>query len=240
MVDQEEAGLWRSWTARRDASAKNALVHRHQAWARLVARDVYAKTYRRQADWADYVQNAMLGLLEAMDRFDPEQGVEFRTYARHRVRGAVFNGLRDASLIPTSRASDLLMERSTSLREDESDADDALQRFSDWVVGMGVGFLLESLMDDDTATNAPYASAIKAESSQRVRAALSALPVKERRVIEYHYLKHVAFVDIAEDMGLTKGRISQLHHQAIRRMRDFLGKPFDTGKASLCEVKGNQ
>lgn len=233
MVDQEEAGLWRSWIARRDASAKNALVHRHQAWARLVARDVYAKTYWRQADWADYVQNAMLGLLEAMDRFDPEQGVEFRTYARHRVRGAVFNGLRDASLIPTSKASDLLMERSTSLRDGDSDADDALHRFSDWVVGMGVGFLLESSADDDTATNTPYASAIKAESSRRVRAALGALPPKERRVIESHYLKHIAFIDIADDMGLTKGRISQLHHQAIRRMRDFLSQPSEAREACL-------
>lgn len=233
MVDQEEAGLWRSWIARRDASAKNALVHRHQAWARLVARDVYAKTYWRQADWADYVQNAMLGLLEAMDRFDPEQGVEFRTYARHRVRGAVFNGLRDASMIPTSRASELLMERSTSLREEESDADDILQRFSDWVVGIGVGFLVESSADDDTVTNTPYASAIKAESSRRVRAALGTLPLKERQIIESHYLKHIAFIDIAEDMRLTKGRISQLHHQAIRRMRDFLSLPSEAREACL-------
>lgn len=233
MIDQEEAGLWKSWTAQRDASARDALVHRHQAWARLVARDVYAKTYWRQADWTDYVQNAMVGLLEAMDRFDPEHGVEFRAYARHRVRGAVFNGLRDASMIPTSRAGDLLMERSTSLSEEESDSDSALQRFSDWVVGLGVGFLLESSADDDAATNTPYASAVKAESVRRVRAALGALPANERRIIGSHYLKHIAFIDIAEDMGLTKGRISQLHHQAIRRMRDFLSQPSEAREACL-------
>lgn len=233
MVDQEEAGLWRSWTAQRDASARNALVHRHQAWARLVARDVYAKTYWRQADWTDYVQNAMLGLLEAMDRFDPEQGVEFRTYARHRVRGAVFNGLRDASMIPTSKAGDLLMEQSTSLREEESDADSALERFSAWVVGLGVGFLVESSAEEDSATNTPYASAVKAESGRRVRAALGALSAKERRVIESHYLKHIPFIDIAGEMGLTKGRISQLHHQAIGRMRDFLTQPSEAREACL-------
>lgn len=234
MVDQEEAGLWKSWMAQRNASAKNALVHRHQAWARLVARDVYAKTYWRQADWNDYVQNAMLGLLEAIDRFDPEQGVDFRTYARHRVRGAVFNGLRDAAPIPTGRSSDLLMERSGSLLVEESGNDSALQNFSNWVVGLGVGFLLEHSPEDvESAVNAPYASAIKAESNRRVRAALSALPAKERTVIESHYLKHIAFIDIAEGMGLTKGRISQLHHQAIRRMRDFLNQPVQAKEACL-------
>jgi RNA polymerase sigma factor for flagellar operon FliA len=224
MVDTEEAGLWRIWTGRRDASARNALVSRHQAWARLVARDVYAKTRWKQADWADYVQNAMIGLLEAVDRFDPEQGVEFRTYARHRVRGAVFNGLRDASLIPSSPASELLLERSASLR-DRNDAPDsgALQNFTDWVVGLGVGFLLESSMEDgEAAANGPYASALRAESSRRVHAALRNLPSNERKVIVSHYMKHVPFTDIASDMRLTKGRISQLHHQAIKRMRDFL------------------
>ncbi len=234
MVDQEEAGLWRSWTAQRDASARSALVHRHQAWARLVARDVYAKTYWRQADWNDYVQNAMLGLLEAMDRFDPEQGVDFRTYARHRVRGAVFNGLRDAALIPTGRTNELLIERSSSLLVEESDSDTALQHFSNWVVGLGLGFLLEqSAADGESVANTPYASAIKAESSRRVRAALGVLPAKERMVVESHYLKHLAFIDIAEGMGLTKGRISQLHHQAIRRMRDFLNQPVQAKEACL-------
>lgn len=224
MVDTEEAGLWKIWTGLRDASARNALVSRHQAWARLVARDVYAKTRWKQAEWADYVQNAMIGLLEAVDRFDPEQGVEFRTYARHRVRGAVFNGLRDASLIPSSPASALLLERSASLRDrDDTPEGGVLQSFTDWVVGLGVGFLLESSTESgEGATSGPYASALRAESSRRVHAALRILPANERRVIVSHYMKHIAFIDIANGMGLTKGRISQLHHQAIRRMRDFL------------------
>lgn len=193
----------------------------------MVAKDVYLKARIRGADWADYVQNATVGLIEAIDRYELDRGVDFRTYARHRVRGSVFNGLRHlTSTSQDYRSRTTLEERSASLANGEHDP---LETFVSWTVGLGIGHLLEaasleSALDDPD--NGPYATVARGQMTEALKRALDKLPRRERMVLMLHYFQHIPFVDIANQLRVTKGRISQIHHQAIRTMRAHMQESF--------------
>lgn len=225
-MDSRELDLWSRWTGGRDRGARDALTQRHVAWARLVARDVYLKVRLRGTEWGDYVQNATIGLLEAIDRYDPDRGIEFRTYARHRVRGAVFNGLRH--LVSTAQDyRSATVERSASLSG--GGTSDQLEAFVSWTVGLGIGHLLEaaSLVDEQIDQGrGPYATAVSDQLSDALRRALEQLPEREQMVLTLHYFQHVPFVDIASQLQVTKGRISQIHRQAIETLRAQMKAPF--------------
>lgn len=220
VMDTTEDALWHRWVVGREMPARQALLQAHLSWARLVAKDVYLKVRLHEAEWADYVQNATVGLLEAIDRFQPNRGVDFRTYARHRVRGAVFNGLRHLAATPQAeRPHASAGDRSASLAAEDSDPFDA---FVSWTIGIGIGQLLESasLADDQQASApGPYANAVRDQLKDALQRAMDNLPEREWLILTMHYFQHVPFVDIAAQMQLTKGRISQLHRQAMERLR---------------------
>src|SRR6185437_10822582 len=125
----------------RDPKVRDALILHYSPWARAVARDVYMRVYLMRDAWHDCAQNALLGLIEAIERFDPGRGVPFQPYARHRVRGAVFDGvraLRTGTMLADSHAHDVrVRERVESLQEDGSA--DPLETFVATTVGL-VGF----------------------------------------------------------------------------------------------------
>jgi RNA polymerase sigma factor for flagellar operon FliA len=217
-VATQEKELWHRWIGEREQVARDALIQLHAPWARLVARDVYVKVRIRDSEWGDYVQNATVGLIESIDRYEPTRGVDFRTFARHRVRGAVFNGLRHLTSDSFSPSDHHHLERSTSLADNDADP---LQAFVTWTVGLGIGHLLEaaSLPDDRGHSSNPYAAAVRDELTETLKDAIAQLPMREQMVLTLHYFQHVPFVDIAAQMQLTKGRISQIHRQAIESLR---------------------
>ncbi|MEI7037456.1 sigma-70 family RNA polymerase sigma factor [Fulvimonas yonginensis] len=217
-VDSPERELWHRWIGQRERMAREALIQMHASWARLVAKDVYLKVRIKDAEWGDYVQNATVGLIEAIDRYEPGRGVDFRTYARHRVRGAVFNGLRHLASQSFGCMDAMREERSASLSSDEADP---LLSFVSWTVGLGIGHLLEtaSLHDDRQQGEDPYANASRDQVSALLHEAVKQLPEREKFVLTLHYFQHVPFVEIASELGLTKGRVSQIHRQAIQTLR---------------------
>lgn len=114
-----------------------------------------------------------------------------------------------------------MRDRVQSLGEDE--LEDPLEAFASMAVGLGLGFLLEAGSFPGAApTPDAYASAERAQLSDAVALCVERLPARERSVIVMHYFHHVAFVQIAEDLKLTKGRVSQLHKQALGRLRALL------------------
>lgn len=196
----------------------------HAGWSRLVARDVFMKVRRFPVSWQDCTQNAMIGLLEAVDRYRPERGVGFRTYARHRVRGAVFNGLRSVRdvLLDEQVAAQRGADRLESLRG--SGDDDPVDAFVGLTVGMGLAFLLDALPEDELDTTPPgmYASQENERVLDRVTAYLQDLPERERSIVTLHYFHYLPFVEIAGRLGISKGRVSQLHRRALDTLRESL------------------
>jgi len=179
--------------------------------------NIFLRIHPNGVEWGEFVQNATLGLIEAADHYDPARGVEFRTFARHRVRGAVFDGLReiwDQHLVSPTREAD----RSESLDSEQSDP---LESFVSWTVGLGIGHLLDSAASLDLAgpSRTPYAELEQNQIQILLRQAVDLLPERERLIVTMHYFQHIAFTEIASYLGVTKGRVSQLHRQGIGRLR---------------------
>lgn len=110
------------------------------------------------------------------------------------------------------------MDRVESIEEDM--ATDPLEAFVSLTVGLGLGFLLESrsFPGHEEATGA-YTALEKEELSAAVAEGVEQLDERERTILTLHYFHHISFVDIAAQLGVTKGRISQLHERAIEQLR---------------------
>lgn len=209
-----EASLWQALREDRAASAREALYLRYAPWASAVGRRIHRRFPRLAADRDDFVQNANIGLLEAIDRYDPARGIEFQSYAVIRVRGAVFNGLRT---LLGGQSSERYQERIETLSEPEADPFDTLVES---IVGLGIGFMLDEAASSfavDMHDGLRYAQDRELES--RLDRALSRLPPRLKALVMRHYFEFTPFVDLAEEWGLTKGRISQLHRAALEALK---------------------
>jgi RNA polymerase sigma factor for flagellar operon FliA len=223
--------LWDVWVCTRDPAAREALVDHYAPWVRMLAARSYRHRVSMELEFADYLQFAMIGLLEAIDRFDHTQGVAFESYASRRVNGAILNGVESLSerqrQVCTRQR--LRAERARSLVDGHSSppTPDPLQRLADLAVGLAMGFMLEDTgvyqPDEAVADPAPtpYQRLELAQLRERVARLVDQLPTAERRVIRQHYYHHLPFEQIATACSLTKGRISQIHHAALKRLRQL-------------------
>jgi RNA polymerase sigma factor for flagellar operon FliA len=107
------------------------------------------------------------------------------------------------------------------------DGGDLFQQLADVAVGLALGFVLDGAADQAEAEEAapahPYGAIEMAQLRARLQALMSTLPQRERLVIKYHYLNQVPFHQIADSMGISKGRVSQIHHNALALLRKAMG-----------------
>ncbi|WKB51666.1 sigma-70 family RNA polymerase sigma factor [Eleftheria terrae] len=204
---------------------------------RMIAARLFRLRWGDAVGFDDYLQYGTVGLVEAARRFQPGRGAQFSTYASWRITGSILNGLETATEQHQQIAARkrLVEDRSQSLAEAHAEADAALPaeleaalaRIADVAIGLAVGFMLEgSGMYSDGAETLPceaYASAATRRTQATLRQALAGLPEAERQVVQEHYFGQRQFTDIADQLGLTKGRVSQLHRQALQRLRGVLG-----------------
>jgi len=233
-VDPErDRELWFDFVRARAAPLRDALVSRYISLAKIMA----AKLYRRRVDnsvaFGDYLQYARVGLLESIDHYDPQRGVPFEAFSSYRIKGAILNGLQSESEIASQRAfwARRARERFDSLKEHETRGDRraSLEELVNLTVGLALSHLIErddgEVIDETLAAN-PYAITELIQLKRAVHSMLPVLPERERELIRRHYEDHEEFQQIAADWGVTKGRVSQLHAQALGRLRKLLaGKP---------------
>jgi RNA polymerase sigma factor FliA len=213
-----EYELWRRYRQDSDSSARDRLFMQYMPWAAAVGRGVYRRVSIYSLDSEDFVQNAEVGLLDAMSRFDPDRGVDFRAYARSRVRGSVFNGLRTLlSERGVSNDDARYAERLAHMHSGDLDAFDSVV---DAIVGLGIGYLLDNA--GNAGNEDAYACINRNQTNAALLQAVSRLPERLRQLITAHYYHHIPFREIAIRMGVTKGRVSQLHHDALNRLRDVM------------------
>ncbi len=216
----------------RGSDERDRLASYYREFARMLAAICYGKRYSQELEFADYLQLAQIGLLEAIDRFDPARGVPFEAYAEQRITGAVLNGAESLSEKQRQVATrvHLRRERARSLIEgaqaEQPEASAALRRFADIATSLALGLLLEDAAivadvekADPSAT--PYERLEVVQLRERVDKLVDELPDMERRVIRHHYYQHVPFDEIARASNLSKGRISQIHHAAVQRLRQL-------------------
>lgn len=223
-----------------DDSARAALLELHLPYARTVAATYYRRRVHDEIEFDDYLQFARLGMVEAMQRFDPDQGALFRTFAARRMHGAILDGLERCTEKQQQIAARqrLQKERLADLRHTlgpTRHADDLFRHLADVGIGLALCHLLEGtgMVDlGETASNADpaadeagerhYASFELAQLKRRLVALVDRLAPQQRTVIRYHYLQEHSFEDVAHLMGVTRGRVSQIHRAALAALRDAL------------------
>jgi RNA polymerase sigma factor for flagellar operon FliA len=179
----------------------------------------------------DILSYGTIGLIQAVDRFDPRQGVKFETYAIRRIRGAILDAIR--SLHPVSR------DANRRAREIEHAYDDLVQRLgrlpSDEEVSEHLGLTVEELqlgeedehltLLDQLADDALPGVAEQVERDDLYRhlvAAIRALSERDRLVITLYYYEELTLKEISEVLGVSTSRVSQLHAAAVMKLRAAL------------------
>jgi len=222
--------LWSSYVQSRDQYFRKMLIDHYLELAKMHAARLYKLRPNDSVSFDDYLQYARTGLLESIDRFDPARNVRFESFAAVRIRGAVLNGLE----LETEQAAQRkvhsissLTERLESLRGHESKRNlSMLDTWVDTVVSVAMGLLLETgedshQADEEIAAN-PYASVELLHLRRKLMSGIGILPSREAMVVRLHYFEHQEFQFIAEEMKLSKGRISQLHAQALSRLKKIM------------------
>jgi RNA polymerase sigma factor for flagellar operon FliA len=175
-----------------------------------------------------------VGLLEAARRFDPSRGAQFGSFASWRISGAILNGLvrsteQHQQIASRKRLVDSRLDAILDAAEspDSLSVEQTLVRLSQVAVGLAVGFMLEGtgMFDDGQSFSEfdGYSSVAMRQLRARLHSAVMSLPKQERKVLERHYFQQQAFSDIAQDMGLTRGRISQIHKAGLEQLRAVIG-----------------
>ena len=206
-----------------------------------------ATTMPNSIDVGDLVQDGVLGLIDAVQRFDQSRGIKFETFAERRVRGAMIDALRrDAWPRGVRRQRRELDAAREALRRElgyePSLADLAARvgsdekRLSRTILRINTIESTSPLatgehLDETSLPRAlvpsepesPDAAYERADTRDRVRVAISSLPARERKVIGLYYYGEVTMKEIGAEIGVNESRVSQLHARAIRRLREALG-----------------
>lgn len=241
--------LWRKLLEEQDSAAREALIHHHMPVARMVAAISYGKRFNDEIEFEDYLQWATLGMIESLDRFDPSNGVQFKTFASDRMYGAVLDGIASATEKQEQIAlrARLRRDRLNSIKQSAEEPLDAplghgvktsqpvsmLCQLADVATGLALAWLLEDtgmVRVDETTADAhhiPYLQVLEIKQLQeQIRNLVDALPVQQQTVIRRHYMDEIPFEEIATQLGLGKSRISQIHKQALMRLKEGLnGQP---------------
>jgi len=231
-----------------DAVERQRLVLENLTEVRYIARRIHERL-PSQVSFGDLVQAGILGLIQAIDKFDPEKNVQFMSYARFRIRGAILDSLRLMDWAPRNLRRqahrleqanrELIGElgHSPSASEIASKLDLPLEDFQR-LLGDLRGLRLESLQiwpDEGTGEEAlpvafrpeedPFQMTFRLETRHLLEEALSELDEKEGDVLGLYYFEELNMKDIGMILGVGESRVSQIHAAALVHLRSLLG-PF--------------
>ncbi|KHE91927.1 MAG: RNA polymerase sigma factor for flagellar operon [Candidatus Scalindua brodae] len=198
-------------------------------------------------DQEDLFESGILGLIEAADRFDDSKNVKFKTYAFHRIRGAILDYLRLHDWVPRSvREKDNLIKETYNALEQELNRTPHSEEIAE-AMGISCSDLDKMLIDinmcsmlyledisfggdddsnvnvgeiiKDKKTSGPLCNLELQEEQEVLERAIKELPPKEKLVITLYYYEDMLLREIAEVMSLSESRVSQLHHRALMTIR---------------------
>ncbi|HXW33836.1 MAG TPA: RNA polymerase sigma factor WhiG [Acidimicrobiales bacterium] len=249
--DGATARLWEEYKSSGERGLRDQLIVLYSPLVKYVAARV-AVGLPQHVDGSDLVSYGIIGLIDAIDRFDPVRAVKFETYAIPRIKGAIIDELRAIDWVPRSvRAKARAVEQAyasleaTLLRTptdaeiaaelgmSEKELQDVLRQVSfvgiaalDEVFLVG-GDRTERTTLGDTipdATAGPVAIFEDKESKEILAQAISQLGDRERTVLSLYYYEGLTLAEIGEILGVTESRVCQIHTKAVLQLRGRLDR----------------
>lgn len=223
-----EASLWRRFRFEREFRCREQIFTRYRGLARSLAARQLRNRPRNGIEQGDMEQFAYEGLLHAIDRYDPLRGIPFGAFARRRIIGCIADGASrmnevDAQYSYRRRVEN---ERMRSIAADP--AADPLRALADLATGLAIGLMLEGTSLIEPANGADhrpnaYESLAWRELQALIAREIARLPDREAVIVRQHYENGISFAHIAQLLGLSKGRVSQLHASALTKLRARIG-----------------
>lgn len=220
-----EDKLWQSFVIKNDQEARQQLIENHLPLAKHIAFRFYNTRIDDDIEFNDYLQYANLGLIEAIDNFDIYRNVTFSTYATYRIKGSILNGISSF----TEKREQLSLQRRLQKERVQSVVSDDGGTFKDLVdntLGLAISFMLEDtnlvISEPEYDNNIPYQTYTLNQIKRDIKRIVKSLNKNEQIIIRLHYYKFINFNQIASKMNLTKGRVSQIHKNALVKIKDAL------------------
>ncbi|MDN5293821.1 MAG: polymerase sigma factor FliA [Eubacteriales bacterium] len=243
---------WQRFKSAGDQAAREALIVHYAPLVKYVANRI-AATLPATVERQDLISYGIFGLIDAIEKFEPERGIRFETYALARIKGAILDGLRAMDWVPY-----LLRQKARELEEAYASIEARTGRpatdeevcqvlgltkkqfynllrkasaaclvsLDDLLQGDKHGDNKTRLLDwiEDSSSPDPIAF-LELKEQQRILAeAINRLPEKEKTVIALYYYEGLTLKEIGRVLGVSESRVSQLHTRAILRMRGYLNR----------------
>jgi RNA polymerase sigma factor FliA len=226
--------IWRDYRASDDPALRNRLVLQYSPLVKYVAGRLRTRM-PESVEQDDLVSDGVLGLMDAIERFEPARGLSFQTFAVPRIRGAIIDGMRAMDIVPRSvrdklrvvtRAQASLEERLGRVPEDVEVAREVgipVQQLRD--LSRKASSTHANLDDFDLADELSSAADHRVEQGD-VRASLmqvvDQLVERDRIIIALYYFEGLTLAEIGQVLGVTESRVSQVHRRATTVLRQRL------------------
>jgi RNA polymerase sigma factor for flagellar operon FliA len=245
VIEAGTQALWEAYGTSRSSGAKRDLVVQYLDLVRYVAHRLGKPTTitGRTLELEDMIQFGVFGLMSAIERFSPETGVKFETYAIPRIRGAILDELRNLDWVPRSVRANAKKVETAVERMSQTLGRDAVEEELAQALNMTIDDLQHMIDEAKLARNADPAfsrSAIESredaveeepnaleqisdEETRKVLVeAIAALPDRNRTVIALYYYEGLKFNEIARILRVSESRISQIHSEVLKELRKSL------------------
>jgi len=242
--------LWRRYKDDRDEKARERLVLAYAPLVKYVAGRM-SSGLPSHVEESDLISYGLLGLISAIERFEPEREIKFETFAITRIKGSIIDELRSLDWVPRSvRTKAREIERMNAKLEHKlhraptdkemaeglevtvEEFQESLVRISNssvvaldelWTVSDSSGDQV-SLLDtiQDPQAADPATEMDTTEMKDRLADAIARLPEREKLVVALYYYENLTLREIGEVLGVTESRVSQLHTKAVLRLKSRL------------------
>lgn len=249
-LDDGELTMWREYKKTESPEARESLILRYAPLVRNLARGYRFKT-PPTIELADLVSYGFLGLMDAIEKFDPDRGIGFSAYARIRINGAIADGVRAERHVPRStqdKAQRMQHAFSSLSREllrypsDEELAermDMAPSKLRRLKLELEASCLLSlddliasansqegdlsfiDLIRDEKAAD-PLEVSERQDTHKLVIEAIGMLPEREKIILSLYYEEELSMKEVGLVLDITESRVSQIHSDAISRLRSYL------------------
>lgn len=245
-IDARIAELWQLYKDQKTIENRNEIVLMYTG---LVKKIVYRfkGSYNNFGQMDDMVNQGMIVLIDAVEKFDPDMGNKFETFATLKIRGAVIDFMRKQDWVPRSQRSlskvleETYGELYAALEREPTEAEIAekmniseanlqkiLQQRHNSIVLSYEEAINEKMMEvsplitEERADDSPESTILMGELKLKLGEAIDQLKEKERLVVSLYYYENLKLKEIAEVLGVTESRVSQIHSQAMIKMRNRL------------------
>jgi RNA polymerase sigma factor for flagellar operon FliA len=226
---------------------RERLILEHLPQVRLIARRIQERL-PDSVSLDDLVSNGVLGLISAIDNFDPLQNVKLKTYAEYKIRGAILDSLRGLDWAPRQKrrkskqiesaiaAAEQRLQAPPTEEEIATELEITLDEYHQWLVeirGLNLASLEYAGGDQgndllhflpDTHESLPSTLLEQAELEKLLASSIERIPEIEKTVLSLYYDEELTLREIAQVVNLHESRISQLKSQAILRLRGYLAQ----------------